>query len=272
MNIKENTRFPHPILGMDTGDYESGEFNVEFVVNESSCGGVAVEYTVKLEEKSVRELVASGDASIGVYVKCLRTYYNILHQLELKGGRIELENGALLDTVTFHPVVYATSEINDFSSVNLHKEFGNKKWNFQPEAMIAIGERSKAHVGLDKLAPMETIFAFELDEKVPNGQTRPSLEDEKIGIRVNKETRERIDILRNYNPDIMMNSVYLPVVMEVLSAIGENKSMYESYNWYRVFTAKCTYLGIEPGKECWLENAQILLQSPLEKLLKNKEL
>jgi hypothetical protein len=270
MKIREITRYPHPILGVDTGDYANGDFKVQFEARESRSGRVSIAYTVELTEESVWRLVTSGNASIGVYVGCLRTYYNILHPLELKGGDFVIEKGMLLDSVEFLPVIYTISGINNFSSKNLHEEFGNNPWSFQPDDMIAIGEKSRINVGLDKLAPMESIFTFELDEDIPYGQILSSLEDQKIAIRLNKKTMEGINYLRDNKPNVTINSVFLPVVMEVLSAIGEDKGIYETYDWYRVFTAKCSFLGIELGKGNLLEDAQKLLASPLKKLLINE--
>jgi hypothetical protein len=274
MRISERTRFPHPILGVHTGDYVIGDFSISLKVGESrTTGNVTVEYQVELTEPHVHELVDNSSATIGVYIVCLRTYYNQLHHLERQGGSIEFEKGELHDTVVFRPVICAAEQIADFSSENLHEEFGDSAWSFQPADVLAIGDEVIIEVGLDKLAPMETIFTLVVSEDVPDGQTRAYLSGDKIAVAANKKTRDLIHGFRGSGIGqlTLLNAVYLPVIMEVLAALAEDSGPYEQYRWYSVFMGKCNHLGINIEQPDFLGNAQTLLQSPLGKLLASRE-
>jgi len=62
---------------------------------------------------------------------------------------------------------------------------------------------------------------------------------------------------------VVMNSVYLPAVMEVLDALQSGADQYESYRWHAPFTARCDARAVDPKTDTSiLESAQKLLDGP----------
>ena len=274
MRINQQTRFPHPVLSEETQDYTVGSFSVGLRVSESrTTGKVTIDYTVSLAEPTVEGLIEGGQAMLGLFIVCRRTYYNELHRIENGSGLIEFSKGELRDNVVFRPVVCAIEGIEHFSTPSLHREYGEIEWSFRPSDILALGEDIQIDVGLDKLAPMETIFELVTDDDVPNGETRVLLEREKIGISANKETRKGLHAMRGSGVGrlALLNGVYLPAVMEVLAAVSEDVGSYENYRWFSVFSAKCSHLGIDFSKSDLIADAQKLLRSPLGRLLSSKE-
>ena len=54
MKIDSTSRFPHPVLSQDTGDYSSGIFQIDVsVIEKISASHVTIEYEVKLTEPSL---------------------------------------------------------------------------------------------------------------------------------------------------------------------------------------------------------------------------
>ena len=70
---------------------------------------------------------------------------------------------------------------------------------------------------------------------------------------------------------IVLNSVYLPAVMQVLDSLKDGGSTYEGRRWYRVFDAKCTHLGINTDLPDLWSDAQKLLQTPFLEINHNRE-
>jgi hypothetical protein len=266
MKINEYMRFPHPVLWAGNSDYQSGTFSVPLHFEErTETGALSVSYRVELEEPSVCQLLEQRDAAVGLFITCPETYYNVLHSISTEGGTLEIAPGQLTGRVIIRPIVWSVVQVNGFSSPNIHPEFSEAPVNFRKGAVIALGEEIIINVGRDKLQPMESIFSLSLDENVPVDQVRVQLEEEVIKILASKSTRDRIHLLRGTKPGraFLLNSVYLPAVMEVLSALAENGDRFVGRRWHRVFTAKLDDLGIRPDTSGQLEGAQKLLLSPL---------
>ncbi len=274
MRVSHRTRFPHPVLSEETNDYTDGKFSVDLQVSESrTTGKVTVEYKTELSEAAVEGLLESGQAMLGLFIVCRRTYYNKLHGIENGIERIEFCKGELRDDVVFRPVVCAAQEIAKFSTPNLHDEFGGIDWSFRPADVLALGVEVVIDVGLDKLAPMETIFELIENNDVPDGETKILLDRDKIGICANKETRKGIHAMRGSGAGkvALLNGVYLPAVMEVLASVSEGPDTYADRRWYGVFSAKCVHLEINLENVDAHADAQKLLRSPLGNMLKSKE-
>jgi hypothetical protein len=247
MLISQLMRYPHPVLFDDTDDYTDGDFSVDMRISESkTTGKVTIDYTVVLNEAHIEDLVNQGKAAVGLFVVCRRTYYNELHPLEFGSARLEFDKGELRDMVVLRPIVCSIDEIEGYSAANLHEEFGEALWSFKPADLLALGSEMVIDVGLEKLAPWETIFNLETQEDIPVGETRVSLDTDKIAIVANEETCKGIHAMRGSGAGrlALLNGVYLPAVMEVLAAISDGAGAYESRRWFRVFTAKCKHHGV----------------------------
>ena len=274
MKISRETRYPHPVLSEDTADYTRGDFTVQLQVSESKRSpSVTFDYLVELTEPKMAKLVEAGKAKAGVFIVSRRTYYNELHPLKLGRGRLEFGKGELRDTVHFRPIIYAHSEIEGFNSDNLHPEFGDQGWEFEPADVLALGAEIVIDVGLDKLAPIETIFELVRQPDVPPGQTIVQLDSDRIAICASRDTYEGIYLLRGSRSGqlALLNGVYLPAVMEVLAAVSGSPDEHAHLRWYSVFAAKCTHLNIALENPDVHEDAQTLLNSPLGTLLDSKE-
>ena len=71
---------------------------------------------------------------------------------------------------------------------------------------------------------------------------------------------------------IVLNSVYLPAVMQVLDSLRDGAGTFDSRRWYRVFDAKCTHLSINTAApELW-EDAQKILDLPFLEIHKSREI
>ncbi|MBT5378969.1 MAG: hypothetical protein HOL08_07940 [Opitutae bacterium] len=270
MKINNQTRFSHPVLNGHTFDFKSGDFDVNLEVHEKpGVAKLALVSNTVVSEKDINDFIKNGAASVGIYATCLDTYFNQLDSIGLGKDVIEYPQGALFGRVTFRPMIWASAEIKGWKSDNIHKEFGEGGIQLTRGDILALGEEVIINVGREKLAPIETIFSLAVNKERPERELGLKLDADKITILVAPNTYEAINGFRNsgQGKSIMLNSVYLPAVMEVLSNLRDNAGAYESNRWYRPFTAKCDHYSIDLNNPNLLEDSQKLLKAPFGSLL-----
>jgi len=277
MRFSEETRYPHPVLSSDTGDFSTGEFDMDFIVHENpKTGSLTLKHSTTLTENGIRSLVEEGKASVGCFVKCRDTYYSELVTLTWTEGRTDFETGKLLNRVSLRPLVWMKRDIPEWDPGTINQEF-EPPVILKHGDIIAIGDEHIISVGQAKLAPIESIFELDSSPNIPEGRLRIELEQDRIKILVDEKSHELILLLRGQTQGkpVVMNAVYLPAVMEVLDALKDGGEQYEGLRWYTPFMARCDSRGIDLAVEIsLLESAQSLLDYPvklMEQLVKETE-
>lgn len=269
MKISKKTRFPYPVLNSHTTDYKRGEFSIALRVEEfPNSGKLNVKYDIVLEESTLLHLIESKSARLGVFVTCLDTFYNKNIMLDWLNGSLEFPAGTLRGSTVVRPFVCAEKKINNYQNDNLNDEYVKQRLEFEKGSLLAIGNELVINVGREKLAPMESIFSLAVNVDIHDGEIRVQTASDTITIYCSPETYKMINGLRQTHNgrSILLNSVYLPVVMEVLSHLREDAPSFADKKWFKVFNAKCEHLGIEYSNSNFLEDAQKLLKSPINRL------
>lgn len=270
MKISDEMRFPHPVLSHATGDFLSGEFNFSFDVEErSSDGRLNLSYACQITAEEISDLVRTGAARVGLFVTCLETYFNKLSPLSLGKGDLKFEGGLLNGRVVLRPVLWTDRPMNDWRPRSIHPEFGKGPVPVGEHELLGIGDEFVIHVGRDKLRPLESIFTLAMNDEIPDGRIVVHLESDRIQVVVGKKTHASISLYRgsSIGRAILLNSVYLPAVMEVLRNLAFEQQLFEQYRWYRPFVAKCEHLSIDLSDPPLLEAAQRLLLDPYQRLM-----
>jgi hypothetical protein len=265
MIVSESTRFPYPVLSSGSRDFASGEFDLKLVVEERpATGALSIEHEVVLTERSIRQLVDSGNAIVGIFVRCDDTYYRELRRLSWPVGRTDFVPGDLINRVTIRPVVWLSTDLDRWNPLGMHPEFEPPVSLLEGD-VIAIGPEFILSVGQAKLASLESIFVLDRSELVAEGSIRVDPDGERITILAAPDTFDTISLLRQQKSGLaaLHNGVYLPAVMEVLAVVRSDAGSYSSRRWYRAFAAKCDAHGISiAGSTSLLEDAQRLLDHP----------
>jgi hypothetical protein len=275
MKINEGTRFPHPVLSSETGDYQNGEFLIDVMVEEAlQPSQVTLHCTVTLTEPTLSAAVADGNAAVGLFVTCLDSYLSRPVTVGLAGGPLSFEPGELIGRVTLRPMIWSRKAITEFSLANCHPEFGTGFIGLPAGSVLAVDDPITINVGREKLAQMETIFSLVEAPHLTNGRLAVELDSERIKILAAADIYQQLNSLRGMGTGnrIVLNSVYLPAVMEVLNILQGGASGYEGRRWHRVFMAKCEHLGIKlANADLWF-NAQRLLEMPFLEISKSAEI
>lgn len=270
MKINENMHFPHPVLSEWRDDFVNGEFLVSLDIEEKpKTAQVRLKYDTEVTEPAIRELLDNGQAKVGVVVTCLETYFNRLVSLKTTGGHHDFGPGSLRGTVVMRPLVWANSDVMEFASQELHEEYADTKINYKFGDIIALGHEQVFSAGMDKLAPMETIFLLAKDKTADDGELSVDLEGERIRIKCSEKTLTEINSFRysEQGKALLFSGVYLPALMEVLTVFGQKGTGYDGRRWYSVIEAKAMHMGLTLGQDDHLQNAQRLLDLPINKLL-----
>jgi hypothetical protein len=266
VRFTEETRFPHPVLGPATGDYLSGEFVVALrAIENPKIGSLSLEYEITLTEPEIRDLVINGKAVIALSVWCQDTFYAELKALSWPSGRLDFSVGSLLNRVTIRPLVWLNESVPDWNPGTIHPEFCPPLL-LEKGDVIALGEERVVSVGQAKLAPLESIFEIDSSPEIPENTLTVDISGDRIKIVVDPKTMESIQLLRGQNNGqrVVMNSIYLPTLMEVLDALTDSADEYVGLRWCDAVIAKCDMYGLDLSKKpSILESAQILLGNPI---------
>lgn len=267
MRIKDSASFPHPVLSSQTKDYGGLSLTVEIEVEENPISGkFFLNGKMQVADAEVLELVRRGDARAGVMVTCRDTYYDDLHVTGLDQFRLDLSGGRLRGRTNIRAVIVAVSDGIRLASEYIDSEYPDESRMVSVGDIIAASEEFAYEVGLEKLAPLESIFRLKLLHEIPEGEFQISLEGESIDILANSELHGLLSIMRdNRAKDVLLSSLYLPTLMNVLEAMKID-DQYEGRRWHTVMAARCRAEGVDL-KTCDLAQvAQRMLDRPLRLL------
>ncbi|MDE2790091.1 MAG: hypothetical protein OXI81_06680 [Paracoccaceae bacterium] len=265
MRLSHETRFPHPVLGLETGDFTVGGFDVEFtLIEDMRSGALTLEHAITLSEPGVRQLVESERAAAGCFTRCTDTFFAELRPMSWPRGKSDFAAGELLNRVSLRPVIWLLEDLVEWDPGTINPEF-SPPVTLDRGDIIAVGAEHIISVGQAKLRPIESIFELDRSPDVPEGTLQVDPERDRITILAGPGTYETIRLLRERadGRPVVMNAVYLPAVMEVLDALRQSGDGFQGYRWYGTFVAKCDANGIDllAGSSI-LESAQKLLGGP----------
>ncbi|HDS1218636.1 TPA: hypothetical protein QEG05_000541 [Stenotrophomonas maltophilia] len=267
MRIKDSASFPYPVLSSLTKDYGTLSLKVELDIEENpDVGSLFLSGFLGVEDPQVLGLVQRGDASAGVMVTCRDTYYDQFHLTGLEKFRFDLSGGKLRGRTNIRAVVVAVTDGIELASPSISTEFPAVSRSANVGHIIASTEEFAYEVGLEKLAPLESIFHLKLHPDIPEGEFRLNLDGESIDILASAELHGMLSVVRNSRiRDILLSSLYLPTLMSVLDAMRE-ETQHEGRRWHTVMAARCSAEAIDLETCDLAQAAQRLLDRPLRAL------
>lgn len=269
MRIKPSASYPHPVLAESSGDFGDRTFRLELSVQEDAESGLAVlSGAMTLDDPSVEDLLRSGQAVSGIMITCMETYLDTF-QFHAPGEiSIDLSGGKVRGPVYIRGAVVAVSDELSLTSEWIVPEFPQSARVVHSGSVIALSEELRFEAGLEKLAPLESIFHLRLHDDVPEGVFRINLDNEAIEILVAPALHGFLSLLRGQKmKDTLLSALFLPVVMSVLEAM-RGEEAYADKRWYSVMQSRCNAEGIDYRSGDLADSAQKLLDGPLGALQK----
>ena len=248
MKLNERMRYPHPVLSEFSSDYTTGEFSASFCnqVTDDNRLKIASDLSINCDELGV--LIEDQKASAGYFIVCRRTYFNHLQRVPLGKSENFFELSQLYAMVSLRPVIWTLEDVENYSSPLIDVEFGNDII-ITKGAVIAMGPEFRFSIDPQKFKPFETIFDLAQSKDIEPGMIKVDPEGDKITILAEPGTYNSIANMRNilHGRKILLNAVYMPAVMDIVSRLQIDGPSLEGKRWYRVFKAKCDDMGIDPS-------------------------
>lgn len=272
MKINETTSFPYPVLSPWSDDITGATISTEIKFREDKeATQVSIHCSSKIDQPQIRELIGNGQATFGCYVRCIETGLRRLEPFGFPEGVHHFAPGAMLGNVHIRPMVWTTCGISAYSPDGLHPEFvGN--FDLGPGAILAIDDEQIIEVSRPPLPTVESIFEITSSEEVPENEFRLDLGADRVTVRMGRKTYDLVQKLRQTDKItriVNMNSLYVPMVMQMLWELSESDAgfeQYEGHRWLHPFRARCEQLGIALEKLDPLTDAQKLLGQPFSSL------
>lgn len=265
MRIRPSTSFPYPVLCESTGDYADSRFDITLDVLEAPVeGSVVLEGTMTLDDEGVQEVIGAGKAKTGLMITCLDTYLDRFVECPLEGIKVDLSGGQVRGTVYVRGVVIAAEDELSLGSGQINAEFPTGAKVVRKGDFIALTSEMRFEAGLEKLAPLESIFRLKKSEDVQEGQFEIDCDSEAIEILASPSLYTVLYNLRQTSmKDLLLPALYLPVVMSVLDAMRQDD--FADRRWYSIMRARCEVEGIDIKGDLAV-SAQKLLDGPLDLL------
>jgi hypothetical protein len=274
MRLTNEMNFPHPVLAEWRNDYENGKFAVEISYQENKSNNqLMLHIATTLDHGEIESLIDDGGAQLGCFVTCVSTGYRRLIEIGRPSHTYMFKPGDLIDSVVVRPIVWATKQIAEWTPSDVHQEFFGGH-DIQVGSILAMAEERAIQVGRADLPSLETIFCLEVDDTLSEGQFSVDMGAQKITILAPRKTYDLIEQLRgsgSTSASVVMNAVYVPVVMRVLSQVSTdegdgNFAEFEGKRWVSAFQKRCDKLEIKHRESEILRNAQQLLEFPITQL------
>lgn len=270
MKINEATSFPYPVLSPWSDDISGASISTEIRFRENKeATQVSVHCEAKINHPQIVDLINTGAATFGCYIRCIETGLRRLQPFGYPHGVHDFAPGAMLGNVHIRPMVWTVTPTPAYSPHGVHSEFG-KSFDLDAGAILALDDEQIIEVTRPPLPTVESIFEIKSSEDVGEGEFQVDLEANRIAIRMGPKTFDLVQKLRQTDDMtrvVNMNSLYVPVVMQVLSEIAESGfEAYESYRWLHPFRSRCEQAGLEVENIDLLTDAQKLLMQPFATL------
>lgn len=272
MRLSDHMNFPHPVLAEWRDDHREGSFLARIAYQEDrKSDRISIACDLAIANPELEQLLAQGKAAVGIFALCTATGLRELIPLTLGQSVHGFSPGALLGSVVLRPLVWTVQRIQGWQPENIHEEFP-KSFDLDEGAILAMGEELRIDIGNLPLPNLETIFSIQVREDLDKGKFEVDLAAPKITILAGRETYDLVERLRkdSHFGSVVMNSVYVPAIMEVLSLLRSEKGVgqYEDRRWVAPFTERCEKLKVSFDDESssLLSDACRLLAMPFHTL------
>jgi hypothetical protein len=267
MKFKQDMLFGHPVLVSDGDDYIDGAFGINFQNPVVEGADLILTVEVQIACPDLRSLIDENRAECGFYIICENTFLNRFVPVREDSGEFRFPAGDFAGTVRLRGVIVSTQPVAGYESRVINPEFGERPY-LPPASILAYDHESTFAVGQISKKPFESIFSLVASKEMEPGGIAVNPTESKIQICVHPKTKNSIDAFRTTEAGrtILLNSIYMPAVMQLLHEVSEDAEQYHNKPWFPVFEAKCTVLGVSLENPKPLEDAQKLLLNPFYSL------
>ena len=277
MRFDPGKAWPHPVLRPPScgDDYPDAEFQVEVEIRRTQTStAVEVEADFVLSDPDLLSLVRHSKARYSLLIRAPKTHYRALLQSTDTTIASSIGAGVLSGRVEFQPFLTCTETLDDFRAEGWHRDYGDRTFRLSPGTVLAEDEPKVYWIDPADEAPLGAIFEHRSRPDLPDGRWHCELDDDRIGIAMSLDDSLRYSLARNrvnrtQEGQYLMNGVYLPALVYVLSVADRDQDEYSDRRWFsaldqRLDALGCKSLGTRNADR--LADAQKVLESPFGKM------
>ena len=187
----------------------------------------------------------------------------------MKKTNVVIDGGRLHGEVMMVPIIYATSEITDFSCDDFAEEFDGLAFDLSPGDFLAHEEPQVFWLEREAFEPVESIITLATIATKTGFEWDVILDEEQIKIEVSPELSKSIQVARNSyeNRMVLINSMYFSALQTAVDYLKQESDL--DRKWANVIRQKYIShgMGDVDSEETHLI-VQRLLDRPIGRLAK----
>jgi hypothetical protein len=270
MKLTDQTRFPWPVLWDATDDYPGRHIELAVKIEEEMPSEkIKIDYEVQVDSETLKAGMTNNTVGFGIQVVSRETMYTELFKSASLVNSILIPPGTLRGQLLLRAYFWSAIEMRNLPSSELHSEYHDREIIISKNNVLGVSNAVEYSIGSDKQAPWGTIFELAAVQGLEDGRITVDLAGDRVVIGCSDATKKSLDNLRAALPGqiVMLNGIYLPVVMDLLSAMEADGVEHEGKRWYQVIDAKLKSRAIKLDGT-YFQPAQTLLDLPCNMMAK----
>ena len=277
MRFEPGKAWPHPVLRPPSlgDDYPHAEFEVDIEVTRSK-GSTALQVTAtfELSDPDLLRLVTDGAAQYVLLIRASKTHYR--KPIRSVDAHIDwsIPAGVLSGRVELSPFLVLVQDMKGFVAAGWHPDFAGRAFDIAAGSVLAEDQPKVYWVDTADEAPLGSIFEHVIQPDLADGRWECQLDRERVAIAMSQTDSQRYQVARsqsNHQPEgqYLMNGIYLPALIHVLTAADQDEETYGGRRWFASLDQRLEAVGCEPlgsKHSNRLVDAQKVLESPFSKM------
>jgi hypothetical protein len=270
MKLDPKKSFGYPVLRPHSDDYIRSAFQLDIDMNLSGKNPsfFSINFAFHCGVRDLTDLVFAKKAFFWLRVNCRATFYSKMIKVEREGS-LDFDFGDFRDVIDISGFIIA-SESCTFRSGKINPEFGYDSFEIDVGQVLAHSDSVVYSVEKDFWRPIQSIFEYQPDERLNEGEFYVDLESESgcVSIRANVDLIKKLNRLERAasGKAILINSVFFPVVVQMIMAYQQSEESIADSRWGRILMAKAAARNLDLKNGNSFLIAQRLLNFPLSQL------
>ncbi len=269
--------YPHPVL--DASDDVASYFEVSNFSVTPSVEDIGLNFDVRTDDSTLRQLLDSGEARLSLRWQCSATLASdesepLIRRTLSDGNEYEfwLDHRRVRGSVTADVRVVVACALTSFRWGNQHPDYGDAVFDLGIGDVLADGgsvtfEADKLYDPLDP--PIGSCFRFVEDRRLRHGLQVRFEDEEVIQVRLSSDTHKHLGLLAA-RPELQITCVVLPALIQAVTFIKDERAdpsadEWNDRGWFRAISHIVERLGgfDDPA----IDIAQRILNYPVDRTL-----
>lgn len=232
--------YGYPVISPISDDYD-GEFNVKInTYLDEDKQELLINVNVILENEDIEDLLKNGKIKVVLHLEESKTCFREIFEFENLNYQIKLPIGKVRENVEVCTFLIA-KEIIEFEPKSVHQFYKSNKIVYEPFQIIGIGNAQNIEISkeVDEIKESSSIFSIIPDKTEKEKLIRLELTEERIVIIMPNSDYNLYyrlmgqNKLKNRHKEILLSNIVMPIMVEVLQILKDQKTLYEEKIWFK---------------------------------------